>query len=117
MSVRLGSHQESALVARQAAVNQAKRALTEAEDKLRRVKAWNQNFDHCADPVVKRLESLRELLNQDMPKAISYLVNVQRTLEAYADAQAPATGTEAATMTPTETEPAAVPPAETGDQP
>ena len=104
MSVRLASHQESALMARHAAVNQAKRALGEAEDKLRKVKMWSQNFDNRADPVAKRLESLRELLNQDMPKAISYLANAQRTLEAYADAPAPATGAEPATSPPAETE-------------
>src|SRR5271156_6038224 len=60
MSVRLASHQESALMARQAAVNKAKRALTEAEDKIRKVKTGNQNFDQAADPIVKRLESIRE---------------------------------------------------------
>jgi len=107
MSVRLASHQESAVAARQAAAAKAQRALDEAEDKLRKVKTWNQNFDHCADPIVKRLEGIRELLDQDMPKAVSYLVNVQRTLEAYVEAPAPAAGTEPAA-------PPAEPAAETG---
>ena len=96
MSVKLASHQESALMARQAAVNKAKRALVEAEDKLRKVKVWNQNFDHSADPIVKRLEGIRELIDHDMPKAISYLVNVQRILDAYTEAQAPTSEPEPA---------------------
>jgi hypothetical protein len=78
---------------------------------------WGQNFDNRADPVLKRLESLREVLNQDMPKAIAYLANALRTLEAYADMQAPATGTGPATASAAETEPAATTPAQTGDQP
>jgi DNA repair exonuclease SbcCD ATPase subunit len=107
-SARLAAHQQSALANRQMAVNHARQALGEAEDKLRKVKAWNLNFDHSADPIVKRLESLRQLLDQDMPKAIAYLVNVRKTLEAYADMPAPATGTEASAPAPS---------AETGSQP
>ena len=83
-------------MARQAAVNKAKRALVEAEDKLRKVKVWNQNFDHSADPIVKRLEGIRELIDHDMPKAISFLVNVQRILDAYTESQAPTSEPEPA---------------------
>jgi len=106
-SVQLASHQESALLARHAAVNKAQRAVSEAEERIRKVKTWSQNFDNRADPIVKRLESLRQVLDQDMPKAISYLAGAQRTLEAYADTPAPATGSEPAAMTPAETAPAA----------
>jgi len=106
MSVRLAQHRESALINRQMAVNQAQRALHEAEARVRKVKGWCQNFDHCADPIVKKLESLRQVLDQDMPKAITYLSTAQRTLEAYADAPAP-----------TMDAPATTPPAETGGQP
>jgi len=95
-----------ALINRQMAVNQAQRALHEAEARVRKVKGWCQNFDHCADPIVKKLESLRQVLDQDMPKAITYLSTAQRTLEAYADAPAP-----------TMDAPATTPPAETGGQP
>jgi hypothetical protein len=67
------------------AVLKAKRALSEAEEKLRVVKIWNRDFDGRSDPLIKRLESLRQFLDFDMPKAISYLVQAQRTLEAYAE--------------------------------
>ena len=92
MSVRLTGNHETAMIIRQQAVNKAKRALGEAGDKLRRVKAWNQNYDGLADPIVKRLESLRQFLGNDIPKGIAYLVNAQRALDAYAGAGAPASG-------------------------
>ena len=76
--------------AQESAVRKAKAALAEAEDKLRAIKQWNRNFDGCADPLVKGLNSLREFLDQDMPKALAYLVQAQRTLEAYAETGGPA---------------------------
>lgn len=86
MSARLTGNRETGLMVRQAAVNKAKQALSEAEAKLLRVKKWIQNYDHCADPVVKRLESLRQFLDNDLPKATAYLHNVQKTLDQYAAA-------------------------------
>jgi hypothetical protein len=77
------------LVAQQNAVRKAKAAVTEAEEKLRAVKLWTRNFDHEADPLLKRLEGLRLLLDHDMPKAISYLLQAQRTLEDYAETAPP----------------------------
>jgi hypothetical protein len=73
------------LNAPQTAVRRAKAAVEEAEEKLRNVKLWTRNFDHCADPLIKRLESFRQVLDHDMPKAISYLLQAQKTLEEYSD--------------------------------
>jgi hypothetical protein len=106
MSAQITSNQTSVLL-RQAAVIKAKRALIEAEGKLRTLKKWVQNYDSCVDPVAKKLESLREYLSTDMPKAIAYLASVQKTLDAYAAAAVPtAEGAPAPTApaTPTETE-------------
>lgn len=89
MSARLIKNNQTALMVRQAAVNKAKRSLTESQDKLRRVKLWNQNFDSAADPIVKRLEGMRQFLDVDMPKAIAYLVAVLRTLAAYSEGPPP----------------------------
>jgi hypothetical protein len=69
----------------QNAVRKARVAVTEAEEKLRAVKMWTRNFDHAADPMLKRLEGLRQLLDHDMPKGISFLVQAQKTLEAYGE--------------------------------
>ena len=83
-SVRFAGHQESATMARQAAVNRAQRALSEAEDKRKKVKGWSQNFDHAVDPVYKRIGGLQHVLDHDLPKAIIYLASIQRTLAEYA---------------------------------
>lgn len=83
--------------AQQAAVLKAKRALTEAEEKLKAVKRWNRDFESAADPLVKRMEGLRDFLDQEMPKAITHLVQVLRTLESYTlpvQADAPSSATE-----------------------
>ena len=78
------------LVIQQNAVRKAKAALEEAEGKLRNVKRWNRDFDSAADPLVKRLESLRSYLDFELPDAIAFLVQAQRTLDAYMEAPPPA---------------------------
>jgi len=92
MSARLGAdaHQKSALMLRQAAVAKAQRELDEVEGKLRRLKAWSQNYETCADPIIKRMEKLRQSLDE-LPKAIAYLVSAQKVLEAYAESAGPVT--------------------------
>ena len=86
-SARLSGLKDRTIV-QEEAVRKAKRAMTEAEDKLRVLKKWNRDFDNCADPLVKRLEGMRYFLDHDMPKALTYLVQAQRTLEAYAETPA-----------------------------
>lgn len=105
MSARMGANSgESASMVRQATVNKLTRDLAEAEDKLRRVKKWNQGYDSVADPIVRRLESLREFLDSDLPKAITYLANAQKTLEAYANSPVSEGGTVATPPAPEESE-------------
>jgi hypothetical protein len=70
---------------KQAVLRKAKAALEEAEEKLRNTKKWNSNFDAAADPLTKRLESLRQFLDDELPKGIAFLVQAQRTLEAYSE--------------------------------
>jgi uncharacterized protein YoxC len=89
-NVQLAGNQESAVMTRRAAVNRAKQALAEAEEKLRRVKKWNVNYDNSADPVVKKVESFRQFVNDDLAKAVAHLRNVEKALEAYAETGAPA---------------------------
>ena len=87
-SARLSGLKDRTIV-QEEAVRKAKRAMAEAEDKLRVLKKWNRDFDHHADPLVKRLEGMRYFLDHDMPKALTFLVQAQKTLEAYAEAPAP----------------------------
>ena len=78
------------LTVQQAAVRKARAALDEAEEKLRNVKRWNRDFESAADPLVKRMESLRQYLDFELPDAIACLVQAQRTLDAYMEAPPPA---------------------------
>lgn len=91
-SAQLTGMQESAAVKR-AAVHKAKRALEEAEDKMRNIRKWTQRFGGQADQLVKMLGSLREIVEHSLPDGIAYLAQAQRTLEAYRDVQYSASGT------------------------
>jgi DNA repair exonuclease SbcCD ATPase subunit len=104
-------NQESAVHLRQNAVQRAKQALAEAEEKLRRVKKWNQNYEHTTDPAVKKLESFRQFVGDNLPKAVAHLRNIQKALEDYAGADAPASGPGPA-ETPVHGEPAEIAPTE-----
>jgi len=83
-SARLANLREPTM-AEQNAVLRAKRALTEAEDKLKMIKRWMMEFDQLVGPLVKQLEQLRTMLSNDMPKAALHLSQVLKTLEAYAN--------------------------------
>lgn len=70
-------------------VRRARRALQEAEEKLRHVKKWLRDYDSAVEPLTKRLEGLRHFLDNDMIKALAYLVRAQKSLESYAAIQSP----------------------------
>ena len=77
------------LAVQQNAVRKAKAALVEGEEKLRNVKRWNRDFESASAPMLKRLEGLRQYLDFELPDAIAYLVQAQRTLDAYTEAPPP----------------------------
>ena len=97
LSAKLSSLRDN-ITFQQNAVRKAKAAVAEAEEKLRMIRKWNQNFDAIADPMAKRLEGLRQFLDFNLPKGITYLVHAAQTLEAYAEVHAP----KDAPSTPTE---------------
>lgn len=83
MSARLSSLRDSTTM-QENAVRKCKAALTEAEEKLRALKQWGRNYDNAVDPLAKGLESLRFLLDHELPKGVAYLLQAQKTLEGYA---------------------------------
>jgi chromosome segregation ATPase len=106
ISAKLSSLRDN-ITFQQNAVRKAKAALAEAEEKLRHIKKWNQNFDAIADPMAKRLEGLRQFLDFNLPKGITFLVQSIRTLEAYAETHEPKSAPSAAPEAPaTEAPPA-----------
>ncbi|MCP5557165.1 MAG: hypothetical protein H7A55_05390 [Verrucomicrobiaceae bacterium] len=82
LSARLSEFVDNPTVQQQA-VRKARAAVEEAEEKIRHLKKWSRDFDHLADPMVKRLESLRFFIDQELPKGIAYLSEAQKTLEGY----------------------------------
>jgi hypothetical protein len=66
-------------------VQRAKRAVEEAELKLRIVKKWNREYDGLAQPLLKQTEKLHAVLSNDMVKAVAYLTEMIKTLAAYAE--------------------------------
>jgi len=71
--------------AEQLAYHRARRALEEAEDKLRIVKKWSREFDGRVQPLLKQVEKLHTILSNDMVKALATLAQTIMTLSAYAD--------------------------------
>lgn len=71
--------------AEQMAVLRARRALDEAEAKLKKLKHWNRDFDSQVEPLAKQLDKLHTVLSHDMVNAAAHLSQVVTTLSAYAD--------------------------------
>lgn len=66
-----------------AAVHQAKRALSEADEKLLTIKRVSSNFEREALPRLKQVENLRSVVATDMQNAVHYLDRIVSTLERY----------------------------------
>jgi hypothetical protein len=79
-------------VVQQQNVRKAKAALEEAENKLRAVKHWNRNFETTVQPMAKKLESVCQFLDFEIPQAITSLTQTIRILDSYAERNLPAGG-------------------------
>lgn len=86
-----------------AAVREAKRAVEEAESKVALTRQWSRDYDNRVVVPAKEVEKLRSLLELDMGKALAFLAQAIKTLDAYATAGAPAQvtpGVSSATKAP-----------------
>ena len=88
MSARLSDFVESPTV-QQMAVRKARYALEEAQQKLERTKHWARDFDRTVDPLARKLDGLRDYLDNDLTRAVAHLVEIQKILSAYAETHAP----------------------------
>lgn len=82
LTAKLSSLRDNTTV-QENAVRKAKRDMQDAEEKIRLIKFWSREFERLADPMVRRLERLRQFLDHDLPMASAYLVEAQKTLESY----------------------------------
>jgi hypothetical protein len=87
-SAKLSSFREAGAL-EQMAVQRAKRALDEADAKLRVLKQWNRVFDNRVGPLVKQMEKLHTVLAHDMVHAVAFLGQAITTLDAYAEMAPP----------------------------
>ena len=78
-----------ASAAQQSAVQKARVAVAEAEEKLRGIGRWQRDYDKSTGPLLKQLEKLDNLLALDIPNAVAYLNEAIDTLQKYADMGAP----------------------------
>jgi hypothetical protein len=105
-SARLSNLTEAS-AAQQMAVHRAKRAVEEADGKLRVLKAWRRDFENRVQPLVKQMEKLHTILSNDMVQALASLTQTLDALAAYADVVKPGSVSEAAGVG---APPAALPP-------
>jgi hypothetical protein len=78
------------------AVQRAERANREAEAKLAVLKKWGRDMENRTDPLAKQVSQLHGFLTTDMKRAVAYLDQVVKTLEAYAGVPTPGAATAAA---------------------
>ena len=72
--------------------------------KIRALKKWDRNLENRADPLLRQVDSLHNFMTAEMPRAVAYLTEVIKTLEAYADVTMPGS-----TMNPAPAVPATEP--------
>jgi len=91
-NAQLSQFQESTAL-QMMAVQRAERAAREAEAKMAVLKKWNRELENRTDPLVKQVTQLHGFLTIDMGRAVAYLVQVVKALEAYADVASPGNAT------------------------
>ena len=69
----------------QVAVQKAKRAIRDAEEKMQTVKHWRRQFDHQIEPPARQVEKLRHTLGHEMGMAVAWINELTKTLSAYAE--------------------------------
>ncbi|MDZ4404944.1 hypothetical protein [Prosthecobacter sp.] len=95
MSARMSEFVETP-AAQQMAVRKARAALEEAQAKMDRTKLWARDYDRTVDPLSRKLDSLRDFIDSDLVLAVAHLVELQKIIEAYNGAPAPAVSSETA---------------------
>lgn len=93
MSARMSDFVDTPSV-QQMAVRKAKAALEEAQAKLERTKAWARDYDRIVDPLSRKLDGLRDFIENDLGLAVAHLIEIQKILDAYNETPAPAASPE-----------------------
>jgi len=83
-SVSMSKMQEVSSV-QQLLVHRAEAAYDEAEKKLVMLKKWDRELGNRSEPLVKQVDQFQSFVTAEMPKAIAYLNQMIRALEAYTE--------------------------------
>jgi hypothetical protein len=73
----------------QMAVQRAQRDVQAVEDKLVIIKKWGRELDDRSAPLVKQMEQLHGFLGVEMAKAVAYLDQALKALDAYQSSAPP----------------------------
>jgi hypothetical protein len=71
------------------AVERAQQAVKEVQAKLTVLKKWDREMENRTDPLTKQVEQLHGFLTTDMARAVAYLAQIVKTLDAYSDVLSP----------------------------
>jgi stress response protein YsnF len=74
-------------------LQRAQRELRLVEEKLVVLKRWDHNLENQTAPLVKQMEQLHAFLTVEMERAVAYLDQAIRALDAYRDVARPGAGT------------------------
>lgn len=69
--------------ARQMAVTRLRRQVRETEEKAKVLQKWIRNYDSLVEPLLKKLEGVQHQVSNDLPKAVAFLSQAERTLDDY----------------------------------
>jgi len=72
-------------------VQRTQRAVEDAEHHLGSLKKWDRELENRAAPLMKQTEQLQGFLASDMGRAVAYLDQALRALDAYRDVASPRT--------------------------
>lgn len=101
-SAQLSKFHESTALCLMAA-QRAERSHREAEAKMAVLKKWDRDLENRTDPMVKQVTQFHGFLTTEMKRAVAYLDQAVKALEAYAGVPTPGAATAAAAA---ETKPA-----------
>lgn len=96
LTLRLSDFSETTTL-QQMSVRRARQAVEQSQEKLKALKRWDRDLENRVAPFLKEVDQLHSFLVGEMPKALAYLAQVVRTLDAYAS-----TGAGAGRAVPTE---------------
>ena len=71
------------------AVQRGQRAVEEAETKLKLLKKWEGELENRTAPLMKQIDQLHGFLLTDMTRAVAYLDQVLKALDAYTSVAMP----------------------------